>query len=116
MATPPDSGCQGGEPEPNYKAALGLVKCPLSELYLWSWWVYRGQAGPAFSPVLAEGLIHHREAGSFLQGLQACRSLRQLLMGTYCLWLCPHHWGVASSSPTLLPGQLGTRPLPQHTA
>lgn len=35
--------------EPNYKAALGLVNCPLSELYLWSWWVYQRQAGPGFS-------------------------------------------------------------------
>lgn len=52
-ATPSDSSCQGGAQEPNYKAALGLVKCPRSELYLWSWWAYRRQARPAFSPVLA---------------------------------------------------------------
>ena len=35
--------------EPNYKAALGLVNWPLSELYLWSWWVYQRQTGPGFS-------------------------------------------------------------------
>lgn len=38
-----------GQVEPNYKVALGLVKCPLSGLYLWSRWVYHGWARPAFN-------------------------------------------------------------------